>query len=97
MSGGTFEYAQYRIRDIIDSVKEIIKNNNKKVPNRKHDWEAEYYSQYSKETINEFKKGLKYLKLAQIYAQRIDWLIAGDDGEETFHERLKEDLNEAKL
>lgn len=24
--------------------------------------------------------------------QRIDWLIAGDDGEETFHRRLKEDL-----
>lgn len=47
---------------------------------------------YSKETIKEFKKAVKYLKKAQIYAQRIDWLLSGDDGEETFHKRLKEDL-----
>jgi hypothetical protein len=30
--------------------------------------------------------------MAQIYAQRIDWLISGDDGEDSFRERLKEDL-----
>jgi hypothetical protein len=30
--------------------------------------------------------------LAKIYAQRVDWFLSGDDGEETFHERLKEDL-----
>jgi len=28
-------------------------------------------------------------------AHRIDWLMAGDDGEDTFHERLANDL--AKL
>ena len=25
-------------------------------------------------------------------AQRIDWLVSGDDDEKTFHERLPEDL-----
>lgn len=46
------------------------------------------------EILEEFKKGLKILKTAAIYAQRIDWLLSGDDGEESFKERLKEELDE---
>jgi hypothetical protein len=34
--------------------------------------------------------------MAQIYTQRIDWLVSGDDGEDSFRERLKEDLEEYK-
>lgn len=41
----------------------------------------------------EFQTGLHYLKLAYIYAQRIDWLLSCDDSEDTFHSRLKEELN----
>lgn len=48
---------------------------------------------FSKKTLNEFKKGLAIIKKASIYAQRIDWFMSGDDSEETFHERLKEDLD----
>lgn len=36
------------------------------------------------------------MKQAEVYAQRIDWLLSGDDGEESFHERLKEDLDKLK-
>ena len=50
---------------------------------------------FSEETIKEFKKGVEYLKKAYVYAERIDYLFSGDDGEEEFHKRLKEDL--AKL
>ena len=46
------------------------------------------------EVVDEFKKGLKILKTAAIYAQRIDWLLSGDDGEESFKERLKEELDD---
>lgn len=46
------------------------------------------------EVVEEFKKGLKILKTAAIYAQRIDWLLSGDDGEESFKRRLKEELDE---
>ena len=52
--------------------------------------------EYSKETIKEFKKGLAILRKAYIYAQRIDWLLSGDDGEESFHKRLKEELDNLK-
>lgn len=51
---------------------------------------------FSKETIREFKKAVRILKQAAVYAQRIDWLLSGDDGEDNFHERLKEELDELK-
>ena len=46
------------------------------------------------EVLEEFKKGLKILKMAAIYAQRIDWLLSGDDGDDSFKRRLKEELDE---
>lgn len=44
----------------------------------------------------EFKKGIEYLKKAMIYTHRIDYLLAGDDSDETFLERLKKDLDEKR-
>ena len=61
MSGGHFDYYQWQIDEIANS-------------------------------IEEFKKGLDIIRKAYIYAQRIDWLLSGDDDEKSFHERLKEDF-----
>ena len=43
--------------------------------------------------LDDMKKGLIALKVAAIYAHRIDWLLSGDDGEESFKRRLKEELD----
>lgn len=67
--------------------KEYIRKHHHTIPNR---------AGYSKETIRELKKAIKLLKQAEVYAQRIDWLLSGDDGEDNFHECLKEDLKELK-
>ena len=48
------------------------------------------------ETLSEFRKAVVYLRLAYVYAHRIDWLLSGDDGEETFHERLRQELETLK-
>lgn len=61
---------------------------------RKHHRTLPNKSEFSEKTIAEFKKAVHILKQAEIYAQRIDWLLSGDDGEESFHERLKEELEE---
>lgn len=93
MSGGKFDYLQYRITQIIDTIEqEIINNDAEPRP-------VDYFepNKFSQETIDEFKKGVEYLKIGQVYAQRIDWLLSCDDSEESFHKRLKEDLNELKL
>ena len=56
--------------------------------------EIPYFPDYTEETIKEFRKGVDVLKKAQVYAKRIDWLISGDDGEESFHKGLKKKLKE---
>lgn len=81
MSGGHFDYAQYRISDIAFEVKELIETNK---------------YEYSIETLDKFKIALKLLMRAQVAAQRIDWLVSGDDGEDTFHERWDDDMNEVE-
>lgn len=51
-------------------------------------------SSKKKEVIEKFKEAVIILRKAAIYTQRIDWLLSGDDEEETFLERLKKDLEE---
>lgn len=83
MSGGFFDYDQYKISIIADDVEGIIMRNTEHEPSE----------QYSTETIAEFKKAVNVLRIAAIYAQRIDWLVSGDDAEDTFHIRLRHDLS----
>jgi hypothetical protein len=77
MSGGHFDYQQYRIEDIATSIEKYLDENEHKL---------------AIETVNRFREGVDLLRKAAIYAQRIDWFVSGDDGEESFHRRLREDL-----
>lgn len=47
---------------------------------------------YSTATRNAFIECRETLKRAAIYLHRIDWLVSGDDSEDTFHDRLITDL-----
>jgi hypothetical protein len=89
MSGGHFQYKQWEIGNIGDEVEQLIIDNDSEEVNEYGDRRG---YQFSPETIAEFKKGLELLRQAHIYAQRIDWLVSGDDGEDSFHRRLKHDL-----
>ena len=88
MSGGYFNYEQYKLSYIADEIDHLIIEHE----NKSEEESDNFGYEFSDETITEFKKGLEYLRLAQIYAHRIDWLVSGDDGEEFFHKRLKHDL-----
>lgn len=106
MSGGTFDYNQRLIRYIADDIaREIARSGRPKTPRelkeesyyRDREWYEKYpedlnHYKHSDEIIKEFKNAYKALRKAEIYAQRVDWLMAGDDGEESFIERLKEDM-----
>lgn len=89
MSGGTFDYIQYKMDQTIDDIEDVIYKNDDDTRNTDGDKVGRGYEQ---ETLAMFEEGVKYLRLAMAYTQRIDWLLAGDDGEETFHERLAKDL-----
>jgi hypothetical protein len=104
MSGGAFDYNQYKIGYIADQIDEVIvKNGLEKTPEElKNNWiDPEWYKKYPEdlfhykypdEVIDKMKEAVKALKIAQEYAQRVDWLLSGDDGEESFLSRLEDNL-----
>lgn len=82
MSGGYFEYNQYRLVDIINSLDE---RENSIKPDEKFD-----------EVTEDLIQDTKVIALlAKIFLQRVDWLLSGDDSSGTFKERIKEDLLDA--
>ena len=89
MSGGAFNYSQHKILDMIDRLNELVLSNESEV---KDAWGDPVGRFYSKETIEEFNTAIRVLNDAYTYSHRIDWLISGDDSEESFHRLLKEDL-----
>ena len=91
MSGGHFNYRQHTLLDMVDDIRFAILMNDSKEKNECGD---NIGNRYSPETIAEFEKAVKALKLAYVYAQRIDWLLSGDDGEDSFHKRLQAQLKE---
>ena len=93
MSGGHFNYKQHHLLDMADDIGSQILSNDS---TEKNEWGDQIGRHYSPETIAEFSKAVKALKLAYVYAQRIDWLLSGDDGEDSFHRRLQAQLGEAK-
>jgi hypothetical protein len=76
MSGGYFDYEQCRMQNMANRLASVIETDD----------------EHSKETMAEFGKGLTALRVAAVYLERIDFLICGDESEETFHKRLQEDL-----
>jgi len=104
MSGGHFDYNQSRIGMIADELEQLIIDNGREKTKdelketwREPEWyikypEDKYHTNYPDEVIEKFKAGLIILRQAYVYTQRIDWLLSGDDGSETFLNRLTEDL-----
>jgi hypothetical protein len=91
MSGGHFEYQQYRIEDIARGIEELVESNDDESLN---EWGDRRGRGYSAETIEKFKIAVDTLRRAAIMAQRVDWLVSGDDGEDSFHRRWAEELEE---
>ena len=91
MSGGHFNYKQHHLLDMADDIGSQILTNDS---TEKNEFGDNIGNRYSPETIAEFEKAVKALKLAYAYAQRIDWLLSGDDGEDSFHIRLQAQLKE---
>jgi hypothetical protein len=106
MSGGRWDYLQYRFSDVVDDINNMVdKNGLEKTKEeieaedwRDPDWykkypEDKFHYKYPDDVIEELKKGARIIQEAQIYMQRIDRLLSSDDGNDTFLKRLKDDLN----
>lgn len=91
MSGGYFDHKQHWIDQIAESVEDLIKTNDSEELDTLGD---KIGRGYEPDIIEHFKEGVRYLRKAAIYAQRIDWLVSDDDGPDSFRERLAEELKE---
>ena len=83
MSGGCFDGVEYKMMNAAEELEEILKNSDNQL--------------YPTDQRKAMERGLNILKLATIYLRRIDWYVSGDDGDETFLERLSDDIREYKL
>ncbi len=78
MSGGSFNYVQDKITDAADRLESMM---------------DVYKTEYSQMTVDKFEKTVRCLRWAAIAITRTDWLLSGDDGENTFHARWEEDFH----
>ena len=86
MSGGHFYGKQHYIGDIAEEVAWIVKDEEKRDFADRH---------YESASLNAMKEARRVLLKAEVYAERIDRLISGDDSDETFLKQLHKELSEA--
>lgn len=104
MSGGFFDYKQWHIDNIADQIEQEVIMSGKPIPRSKWSYyERQEYEETHKQPMNyafpeevlrRMEEAIYALRRAAIYAQRTDYLISCDDGEESFMERLKKELAE---
>jgi len=66
MSGGHFNYKQYEIKQIADEIEQLIIDNDDQT---KDQWGDTKGYGFEAQTIEQFKKALKTLRQAYVYAQ----------------------------
>ena len=106
MSGGAFDYQQRYIEEISDEIEQEIIEAGREIPQEiwaKNHWYGSSfddsdrtYPTYERKTIDIMKRAVYVLRMAYIYAKRIDWMLSGDDSEESLGKRLEEDLKDLK-
>ena len=104
MSGGKFSYKQWHIDNIADQIEQEVILSGKPIPKQKWSYyERQEFEETHKHPMNyaypdsilrRMDEAVYALRAAAIYAQRVDYLLSGDDGEESFEERLSKELSE---
>jgi len=86
MSGGHFDYIQYQIDETARLIQRFLDKQTDS------DWDKEFIDSLRPETVAVIQDAVYQIEKAAILAHRIDYLLSGDDGEDSFHRRIKEDL-----
>lgn len=104
MSGGHWDNQQWHIDNIADGIEQEVITSGKPIPRSRWGYyERQEYEEthkqpmnyaYPEPTLRRMEEAVYALKRASIYAQRTDYLLSGDDGEESFEERLSKELAE---
>lgn len=92
MSGGRYSIKPYMFDEIIEDIDYAIKDSDEHKGQETSFLDFHY--DISDEAKEELLKGKEIIKLAKIYINRIDYLLDGDDGNDDFIRRIKEDKEE---
>jgi hypothetical protein len=88
MSGGYFDYVQHRIDEAADKVDSYIRRCESDYRDK-----YGYKPEYSADTLARFRECERTLRRAAAMLQRVDWLVSGEDGEDSFHRRWAEEVS----
>jgi len=91
MSGGFFDYAQFHIGEIADKLQRVIEAEEESLRN------GDTGRGLAERILWDFRDALYILRRAEVYVNRIDWLLSGDDGEVEFDRRLFDDLRDLEV
>lgn len=89
MSGGHFQYQQYRLDDMADTIDRMIENNDSTEPD---EYGFKTGRHYPPDIIARFRETRDALKRVAAMVQRVDWLVSGDDGEDSFRQRWAKEV-----
>ena len=78
MSGGTFDYSQYSIKEIYETIELHLE-----IQGTETEYGGEHQI-FQLDVLKRLQDAIECLKKAYVYAQRVDRFLAGDDGDETF-------------
>jgi predicted nucleotidyltransferase len=90
MSGGYFEYNQYKLEVMAEEIESFIENNNKSHTNIYG--EIKEAHNLDSETIEKFKETAYNLRRTRDMVQRIDWLLSSDDSEDSFKKGWEKEI-----
>jgi hypothetical protein len=88
MSGGKFDYVQFRFAEVVETIRSAVDNNES---NEDNGWGGTVGQHLPPDIIEKFTEAADLIERAQKMATRIDWLLSGDDGEDSFRRRWKEE------
>jgi len=89
MSGGHFNYDQNRIEYVASGIDELIATNDSDEVNEYGDVIGYHFPP---DILAKFDETRKVLRLAEAMAQRVDLLVSGDSGEDSFMEGWQEEV-----
>ena len=90
MSGGYFEYNQYKLEVMAEEIESLIENNNK--PHTNIYGEIKEARYLDSEIIEKFKEAAYNLRRTREMVQRIDYLLSSDDSEQSFKKEWEKEI-----
>jgi hypothetical protein len=89
MSGDHFEGIEYRLDQVAEEIEEVVRTNASTEVDSYGDPLGRHYSE---QTLSRLAEAIEALRRAKAYARAVNYLLSGDDSEESFHKGLEEAL-----